>query len=152
MTAYMYGDLLAAAYVAVLAAIAVIDYRTRRAPNVIVYPAVVIGSLASIPLGDLRWEAWLGGLLAFGAMLGVYVAGRGQMGAGDVKTAGVAGLAVGLHGVPLMLAGTFLGGSAFALLVLGLRLRSRRDTVPFTPFLLLGVLVSWAIRPGYLIS
>ena len=51
-----------------------------------------------------------------------------------------------------MLMGTFLGGSAFALLVLALGLRSRRDSAPFTPFLLLGVLLSWVLRPGYLFS
>ncbi|MFN8639651.1 MAG: A24 family peptidase [Dehalococcoidia bacterium] len=148
----MYGELLALAYVAVLGTIALIDYRTRRAPNALVYPAIVGGALASIPLGDLRWEAWLGGLTATALMLLVYAAGRGKMGAGDVKTACIAGLAVGLRGVPVMLAGTFLGGSAFALVVLALGARNRRDTVPFTPFLLLGVLLSWALRPGYLIS
>ncbi len=149
----MYGDLLALAYVLVLTAIALIDYRTRRAPNLLVYPAIAVGALASLLLPHgARLEAWLGGLVAFGAMLVIHIARRGKMGAGDVKTASIAGLAVGLHGVPLMLAATFLGGSAFALAVLGLGIRNRRDTVPFTPFLLLGVLLSWTLRPGYLLS
>jgi leader peptidase (prepilin peptidase)/N-methyltransferase len=149
----MYGDALATAYVAVLAVIAVIDFRTRRAPNVIVYPATVVGALASIPLGaaDLR-EAWLGGLAAFVVMTAIYIVGRGKMGAGDAKTSAIAGLAVGLHGVFTMLATTFLAGSLVAVVVLALRSRDRRDAVAFTPFIFVGVLVSLFTTPGYLIS
>src|SRR6188474_2966184 len=132
----MYGEVLAAAYVAVLAAIAVIDFRTRRAPNAIVYPATVAGALASIPLGasDLR-EAWLGGAAAFTVMTVIYIVGRGKMGAGDAKTSALAGLAVGVHGAFTMLATTFLVGSAAAIVVLALRLRDRKDAVAFTPFI-----------------
>ncbi len=148
----LYPSALALAYVAVLALIGIIDFRTRRAPNRIVYPATLIGALASIPLPSAdRWEAWSGGLAAFAVMTLIYIAGRGAMGAGDAKTSAIAGLAVGLHGVFTMLAATFLAGSAVALTVLALRLRNRKDTVAFTPFLLIGVLVSWLTAPGYLL-
>jgi prepilin signal peptidase PulO-like enzyme (type II secretory pathway) len=149
----MYGEALAAAYVAVLGVIAVIDFRTRRAPNVVVYPATLVGALASIPLGvaELR-EAWLGGAAAFAVMTLIYIAGRGKMGAGDAKTSALAGLAVGLHGVFTMLAATFLAGSLVAIVVLVLRIRDRKDAVAFTPFIFIGVLVSLFTTPGYLIS
>lgn len=148
----MYADALLVAYVLVLAVIGVIDFRTRRAPNVIVYPATLLGAIASVPLPSAdRWEAWLGGLVAFGVMTLIYVLGRGAMGAGDAKTSAIAGLAVGLHGVFSMLAATFLAGSAVAVVALALRLRGRKDTVAFTPFLLIGVLISSYMAPGYLL-
>jgi prepilin signal peptidase PulO-like enzyme (type II secretory pathway) len=149
----MYANALAIAYVAVLAAIAVIDFRTRRAPNAIVYPATLLGALASIPLGTSGMrEAWLGGLAAFAVMLLIYVAGRGKMGAGDAKTSALAGLAVGLHGVFSMLAATFLAGSAVAIVLLALRIRDRKDSVAFTPFIFIGVLISMYLTPGYLVA
>ncbi len=146
-----YASALALGYVAVLALIGIIDFRTRRAPNRIVYPATLIGALASLPLPSAdRSEAWFGGLVAFAVMTLIYIVGRGAMGAGDAKTSAIAGLAVGLHGVFAMLAATFLAGSAVALTVLALRLRNRKDTVAFTPFLLVGVVISWLVVPGYL--
>lgn len=149
----MYGEALAVAYVVVLAVIAVIDLRTRRAPNAIVYPATLAGVVASIPLGaEHRVEAWLGGLAAFAVMTLIYIVGRGKMGAGDAKTSALAGLAVGVHGVFTMLVTTFLAGSLVAIVVLALRLRDRKDAVAFTPFILIGVLVSMFTTPGYLLS
>jgi prepilin signal peptidase PulO-like enzyme (type II secretory pathway) len=149
----MYGEALATAYVAVLGVIAVIDFRTRRAPNRIVYPATLAGMIASIPLGGADWrEAWLGGAAAFAVMTVIYLAGRGAMGAGDAKTSAIAGLAVGLHGVFTMLVATFLAGAAVALVLLALRLRDRKDTTAFTPFMFIGVLVSLALTPGYLLT
>ncbi len=149
----MYADILALAYVIVLAAIGVIDFRTRRAPNRIVYPATLAGVLATIPLpADDRGEAWLGGAAALAVMLAIFVVGRGAMGAGDAKTAAIAGLAVGLHGVFTMLAATFLAGALVAVVALLFRLRGRKDTVAFTPFLLVGVLTSSWLAPGYLLT
>lgn len=151
MTSGLYPGALALGYVVILGLIGIIDFRTRRAPNRIVYPATLLGALASLPLpASDRWEAWFGGLAAFAVMTLIYIVGRGAMGAGDAKTSAIAGLAVGLHGVFAMLAATFLAGSAVALTVLALRLRNRKDTVAFTPFLLVGVVISWLVVPGYL--
>jgi leader peptidase (prepilin peptidase) / N-methyltransferase len=69
----------------------------------------------------------------------------GQLGAGDLKLAGVLGLALGWLGWPAVLRGTFL---AFALLsVCGLALLATRrikldSALPFGPFMLAGALLA----------
>ncbi len=147
-----YADLLLLAFVAWLAVIAAIDVRMHRAPNRIVYPSIVLAALAPIPLG---WPAVVqalgGGVLAFALLAIVVLAGRGRMGAGDAKVGAVAGLAVGASGVPTLLATAFIGGSAFALVMLGLRVRTRHDVVAFTPMLLAGALAALATQGSYLV-
>jgi prepilin signal peptidase PulO-like enzyme (type II secretory pathway) len=153
----MYREALAAGYVLVLALIAVIDLRERRAPNVITYPTIALGLTASLLLGADRWEAILGGVLGFVAMLGTAVLGyvwkrQEQTGMGDVKTAAIAGLAVGAHHVFWMLAYTFIASAVMAAVVLATRRASRTDFFAFTPYLLLGVLLTMLLRPVYLLD
>lgn len=145
--------LLLVAYLAVLAAVAVIDVRTLRAPNRIVLPMLGAALLMSLtlPRPDTH-EAVLGALLAFTLLLAVAVAGRGSMGLGDVKYGALCGAAVGLHGVLPMLMFTFVSGGAVALAVLALRVRARQDVIAFTPFLFVGVLFSAIWSPSYLVG
>lgn len=125
---------------AVLAWIAWYDLRTHRAPNRVVYPATCLALAASLVLG---WESALssltGSFAAFGIFLAIALLGRGAMGFGDVKVAALAGAIVGIKGLLLLLLVTHLAGLLVAGVVLGLRIRSRRDQVAFTPFLVLGV-------------
>src|SRR5690606_31521402 len=129
------------------------DVRTLRAPNRYVYPLLAVSVVASLTLyRDHAAEALLGGLLAFGILFMIALVGRGAMGFGDVKYGIVCGIAVGLHGVLPMLAFTFVAGAAVALVVLGLRVRGRRDVVAFTPFLYVGVLFSLVWSQPYLLA
>ena len=67
--------------------------------------------------------------------------GRG-MGLGDVKLAALIGLTTGFAGVIVaVLGGIILGGLAAAVLLL-LRLKKRKDPVPFGPFLSLAAVIT----------
>lgn len=137
--------LTAAALVALLV-IAVIDLRTLRAPNryVLAALALALGAALASRSGATLADAALGVLLAFVLLLVVALIGRGAMGFGDVKYGAACGALVGVGGVLPMLMVTFVGGALFAVVMLGSRLRSRRDVVAFTPFLLVGVVVTLA--------
>jgi len=145
--------LLFAGYLVALAVIAVVDLRTLRAPNRLVYPLLALSVLASLMLDrGLSIEALLGLLLAFGVLLVVALVGRGAMGFGDVKYGALCGVTVGVNGVIPMLGFTFLAGGTVALVVLGLGIRRRTDVVAFTPFLFVGVLFSALWTPTYLLA
>ena len=122
-------------YLGVLALIAGYDAQTHRAPNRLIYPALAAAILASLTLG---WsdtvQALLGGALSFAVLLAVAAAGRGAMGAGDVKVGALCGMALGLYGAVPMLLVTFIVGGMTAALLLPLGLRKRTDTIAFTPF------------------
>jgi prepilin signal peptidase PulO-like enzyme (type II secretory pathway) len=137
--------------VALLAAIAAEDLRSMRAPNRLVYPGLVVCLLGALSLGPgAAVEALLGGLAAFALFLVLAAVGRGAMGLGDVKVASLCGVFVGLQGVVPLLFWTFLSGVATAVVLLLLRKKHCRDSVPFTPFLAVGALAASVISPLYL--
>jgi leader peptidase (prepilin peptidase) / N-methyltransferase len=140
------------AFAAGSVALAVIDARTKRLPNRIVFPLYGIG-VAGLALASFagRDRARLVEALASMAVLYVFfyaLAMFGPLGYGDVKLAGVLGLYLGWLGLPVLAAGLLLGtasGSAVSLGILVVK-RARRERwrgteLPFGPFLLAG---AWA--------
>lgn len=148
----IYRLCLAFAYLTTLTWLAVHDIRTLLAPNRVVFPAIAIALMLSIPLGGGDFvEALLGGIASFTILLVIAIVGRGAMGLGDVKVGAIAGLAVGLHGVPVLFLITFGIGGVFAIAMLVSRLRKRKDVVAFTPLLAISVAVCFAISSVYLV-
>ena len=145
--------LVVGAGVALLAAIAVVDLEHRLIPNRLVIPAVlVLAALApfwpelgidralffqQVHLSSLAnsLAAGVGAFLAFLVIKAVYPAG---MGAGDVKMAGMLGLLVGYPGIAVALWAAVVAGGALAVGLLALGRGSRKDAMPFGPFLSAG--------------
>jgi len=134
-----------------------IDMEHNILPNKIVYPgmiiALVIAALGSmfgfeprsiVGMGFRLWiiDAAIGGSVGFGLLLLIVLISRGGMGWGDVKLAGLIGL---ITGFPLILLAMFLamisGGLTAAILLL-LKLKNRKDAIPFGPFLCLAAMVT----------
>lgn len=132
-----------AAGLLVLTVIAILDMRTLRAPNRIVYPtsiALIVG-FASLGIGPAL-DAFAGGALSFGTLLLCVILGRGSMGYGDAKVGFICGTLVGPAGILPMLFITFFAGGCLAAVAMTTGRRARRDVVAFTPFLLIGVLLT----------
>jgi leader peptidase (prepilin peptidase)/N-methyltransferase len=134
-----------------LLVVAVIDIQTRRIPNRLTYPLtptlLVLLTAAAVldgtPGAALR--ALLGGLVAFALLLLLALINPRGMGMGDVKLAAFIGIGLGYVGwghVWLGLFAGFLGGGVIAGLLVVLRLRGRKDHIPFGPWLALGALVA----------
>jgi len=118
-----------------------IDLEHRIIPNLLTYPGIVLGLALSAANGRLpnALAASLGAGLFF---LLVILASRGGMGLGDAKLGAMMGAFLGWPSIAVALVISFvLGGAAGALLVL-LKLRSRKDVIPFGPALALGGMVA----------
>lgn len=127
----------------VLSAIAVLDIRTLRAPNRIVYPATLALTVGFATLGaEPALSAAAGGAMSFSVLLLCVGLGRGSMGYGDAKVGFICGMLVGPSGLLPMLLATFFVGGCFAAIALTTGLKARRDVVAFTPFLLVGVMLT----------
>jgi leader peptidase (prepilin peptidase)/N-methyltransferase len=146
--------ILLAPFLAVLVALAVIDARTKKLPNRIVYPAFLIsaGYLAVARLAgagvDLTDAAL--GLAAYGGGLFVvaFLAPKG-MGMGDVKLAGLIGLVLGSLGLEYVAVAAGLGillGGVGAIVALA-RGAGRKQALPFGPFLVAGAIVATFVGP-----
>ena len=135
-----------------LLAIAVIDLEHYIVPNRILIPltAAAVPLLALAVLGDDGDPAdfvrgLLGGAVGLVAMLGLNLISPRGMGMGDVKMSFVLGLYLGFLGwgeVVLGFFAAFLQGALVGLALIALKLRSRKDAVPFGPFLAAGTVLA----------
>ncbi len=143
--AQAYVAAVVALFGAVLLALALIDLEHRILPNRIVYPSLVAFAVL-VAVGDLAGMqmsvpgAAVGFLAYGGALLLVALVARGGMGMGDVKLAALIGLVVGSLGLERVAAAAgvaVVSGGAAALVAL-LRGASRKEAIPFGPFLAAG--------------
>lgn len=138
---------------ALLASIALVDWRTHRIPNALVAALLLWAILLALWLGQPAWPAALAGSLAAGAAFGLlYWLGRGALGLGDVKLAAALGALCGFPAaIPALLVGMILGGVAAAGLLFTGRAR-RGDALAYGPYLLVGAWLIltrlWGLWPG----
>jgi leader peptidase (prepilin peptidase)/N-methyltransferase len=134
----------AAALLATLLAITMIDLEHQIIPDVISLPAILAGFLANLATGRVSWLDSLLGILIGGgtflaiALLGSWWAGQDAMGGGDIKLAAMLGAFLGWKVLLLSLFVSVLGGGILAAALMGAGLRGRKDPLPFGPFLAAG--------------
>lgn len=136
---------LLAPFTAILLALAVIDLRTRKLPNRIVYPSflmaaayVLVAEVAGGPI-DLP-DAGIGVLAYGGGLLLVALISPRGMGMGDVKLAALIGLVLGALGLRYVGvaagAGILIGGVAGIVALLSGA--GRKTALPYGPSMAIG--------------
>ena len=140
-------------YCCIFVVIGVIDLEHKRILNIIVYPMAVVALIISIFLPSLviadvsiPWpesvNGIVGGAIGFVFLFIPALIRPEGMGWGDVKLAALIGLAVGFPLVIVaLLTGTILGGLVGGTLLL-LKMKRRKETIPFGPFLSLATIVT----------
>ena len=137
-------------YASLLIIIFVIDLEHSLILNKVVYPGMVAALLLALypwpwfseSIGMRVAYAALGGAAGFAIFLLIAMVSRGGMGWGDVKLAALMGLAIGfpLVFVAIIMAAILGGIVAVALMIA--KKRTRRQTIPFGPFLALAAMVT----------
>ncbi|MCX6045374.1 MAG: A24 family peptidase [Chloroflexi bacterium] len=123
-------------------AIAVIDLEHRRVLNNLLLPALPMIVLFDVVTGlPNPISALLGGIIGFSVFLLLAIIQPGSMGMGDVKLAGVIGLATGLNGVVGAMMICMITGGLAAVFVLVRNRSLRGQTIAYAPYLVLG---AWA--------
>jgi leader peptidase (prepilin peptidase)/N-methyltransferase len=114
------------------------DLLRYRVPNAVTYPGTALALLACVLLpGAGVLNALLAALLGGGLFFVLAIATRGGLGLGDVKLAVLIGAALGLPaGYQALFIGMFAAG-VFFLALLAAGIVSRRQAVPYAPFLAL---------------
>jgi leader peptidase (prepilin peptidase)/N-methyltransferase len=131
--------LLAWFFLAILIAVAFIDYDHFIIPDKLVLPGAVIGLAGSVAIHPERWWVYLaaaGGSALFFLLLALLWPGGG-MGMGDVKMALFMGAVLGTS-VLVGLFAAFLLGSVVGIYLIAAKKGSRKTKVPFGPFLSIG--------------
>jgi leader peptidase (prepilin peptidase)/N-methyltransferase len=126
-----------------------IDARTRFLPSVIIWPTyglVGIGLLAAAVAtgewGSLR-RAAIAGAIGFAVFYVLWFAFPRGVGFGDVRLSGLLGLALGWLGWGQFASGLYGGfflGAVVGIVLIASRVMTRKQMVPFGPFMLIGAL------------
>ena len=132
---YLLGQLIA---LGVTLAASVPDVRERRIPNVL----VGAGLIATAPLAVVggRWiDAVAGAGLGLALLALPLLIDHDAIGFGDIKLAGIVGLALGISGVMTAVGLAVVAASVALLVHAGNRRSSRGLRLPFAPCLAFGV-------------
>ena len=142
--------LLAFLYLAAVGlALALIDFDTKRLPNVLTLPSYPVAALllttAALASGQPKSLLYMacGGAAMFAFYYLLWF--LGGMGYGDVKLAGVLGGYLGYLGLADWIIGTFAGflvGGVVSVLLLARGKAGRKSRIPHGPFMLIGALVA----------
>ncbi len=126
-----------------LVAITAIDLEHQLIPDRITLPGIVVGFSSALLTHRVSWVESLAGILLGGGILfAIIVLSGGGMGGGDMKLGAMIGAFLGWKLALLGLLVSVLLGGLLAIILLSLRLRGRKDPVPFGPFLATGAVVS----------
>ncbi|WP_460068451.1 prepilin peptidase [Streptomyces sp. YKOK-I1] len=127
--------------------LAVVDVRVQRLPDPLTLPLAgtalaLLGVTAHLPEHAGRWTTALLGSLALAAgHLLLHLLNPAGLAFGDVKLALATGAVLGWYGWPTLMLGTlaaFVLGALYGLTLTVAGRATRRTTVPFGPFMLMG--------------
>ena len=129
---------------------AVIDLKSKKIPNSLVLAMFVAWFVSMIPkifldintVTILLKDAAAGFLLGGGLLLLVYVISRGGLGGGDVKFMAAAGLFLGFWGTFLAMLYGILLAALIRIILLLVKKKSAKDTIPLAPFMYIGILIA----------
>jgi len=139
----------------ILFAVTLVDLKHWIVPNTLVAAGLISALLFYLPvllslIADLPpWliidrqplDALLGFAVGGGLLFIIILVSRGGMGAGDMKLMAMIGLFVGLRGVAVVLLAAFISGALVGIVMMILGRATRKDALPFAPYLALGAVV-----------
>lgn len=144
-------------FVWMLLVVFMIDLDTKRIPNALTYPLTPALAVLLVAAALLNGDpgrivpVLVGGVAACAFLLLLAFINPRGMGMGDVKFAAFLGLGLGYVGwsaVVIGVFGAFLLGSIVSVALIATGVRSRKDAIPFGPFLSAGAFVGLLFGPA----
>ena len=127
-----------------LVVLTAIDLKHQILPDVITLPGIAAGFLANVVTGRVSWlESLIGIFVGGGTFFVIIFLSKGGMGGGDMKLGAMLGAFLGWKVILAALLIAVLAGGIVAIVLLVTGARSRKDPVPFGPFLAAGGLAGF---------
>lgn len=132
----------------VLIVISFIDINEMLIPDILVFIVLFLGILHKL-LNYLTYDISPGFLNSFGGLLiagglffTIYLLSRGGMGDGDITLMAALGFILGTRLVFLSILLSFIIGAFVSIFLLLTRLKTRKDPIPFGPFIVIAFMIT----------
>jgi leader peptidase (prepilin peptidase)/N-methyltransferase len=137
----------AAFYFCLFIVLLVIDFEHHILPNKLVYPGAAVALILSIFLSHMEIvpgiaSAAAGGGIGLGIFMLITILSRGGMGWGDVKMAAFIGIVVGYPLIFVAILLAVVSGGLVAWILIITKAKSRKQSIPFGPFLSLAAMAT----------
>ncbi|KAB3532803.1 prepilin peptidase [Alkaliphilus serpentinus] len=127
---------------ATLTAISIEDYRSKIIPDLLIIVGMIIGFILIPFINNIYLLDHLATGVIGGGLIAIFsVISKGAIGLGDAKLTALIGLYMGMMGaLVVILTATFICG-IFGLILLTFKIKNRKSTIPFAPFVLLSFII-----------
>jgi leader peptidase (prepilin peptidase)/N-methyltransferase len=125
-----------------LLVISIIDIKYYIIPNGLIMFLLILGIIYSIITKQLLYGFW-GFIIGSIPLILLYVIANNKIGGGDIKLLAVAGWFIGWKNVLLSLFIASFIGSIISIILILIKLHSRKDKIPFAPYLSLGIIIAF---------
>jgi len=122
-----------------LIVISLIDLKHKIIPDGLIITGLVLGIIFIIT-GGMFLNRLAGAAIGLALFLGIAVI-TNAMGGGDIKLMAVLGLMFGVGGILFITLFSFVTGAIISLILLTLKIKGRKDEIPFGPFISLSALI-----------
>lgn len=126
--------------ISILIVVCLIDLKYMIIPNIVNIATSSIGMLLLLYERASIADKILGSFLGFGLFILISLF-TGAMGGGDIKLMAVIGLVFGIKGVLFITLFSFIIGAVISILLICLKIKNRKDKIPFGPFISLAELL-----------
>jgi leader peptidase (prepilin peptidase)/N-methyltransferase len=126
----------------ILIVISFIDIEHKLIPDKIIIFTLVIGIIFSF-IDDISLLNAVGGMVFGGGLMLILALVPGVLGGGDIKLMFVLGIFLGFKGILFALLLAFITASIISILLLILKIKKRKDYIPFGPFLSIGSFIAF---------
>ena len=122
-----------------LLVISLIDLKHKIIPDSLIITGLIIG-IGFILTDSMLLKRLSGAAIGLILFLGIAVV-TNAMGGGDIKLMAVLGLMFGVKGILFITLFSFISGAIASLILLTLKIKGRKDEIPFGPFISLSALI-----------
>ena len=125
--------------VSLLIVVTFIDLKYKIIPDSLNIVGAILGILFII-FDKMFFNRLLGSTIGLILFLGIALI-TNAMGGGDIKLMAVLGLVFGVKGILFITLFSFVIGAIISLILIGLKIKGRKDEIPFGPFISLSALI-----------
>jgi prepilin signal peptidase PulO-like enzyme (type II secretory pathway) len=131
-------------FASVLVLAVLTDIREKLILDKIILPSLIILVIIRLFIGEYSfWYYSIGGVVGFLLLLLIAVLSKGGMGGGDIKLYAVIGIVLGPWLTLISLVFASLFGAIIGLFLIAIGKATRKQAIPFAPFIWIGSLLSY---------